>query len=394
MASAPSPPDPLSESPHQVLAPPVSRGSRRAYPILLALAVVDSAAYSVIAPVLPALRQVTGAGVATMSLLAGVFPFAMLGGLVLAGRLVHAGRTRLCIVVGLSGLAVGSFGFAVDDRLAWLFAVRAVMGICSGCLWLGLTFSVLEYWPGGEYRTLSRIYAAYSVGAMAGPLLGALHGVHAPFIAYAVIALVGIPIALALPKPSAPPVFQRDRQVLRSPGFQLSAVAMLFAMMSFGVVDGVLPLHFASQMTQTQIGIAFSATALLIAFSSAAAGNRRANLALSIGVVGVVVGLSVAGAGLSIPVWLVALVIVAVGEGASTTGATGVLLESVPTDRIVTALVVWSQIGILGYVIGPVAGGLIAQHAGYAWLGVLPFAVALVMAALAVRTRRSRSQRH
>jgi MFS family permease len=366
---------------------------RRAYPILLSLAVVDSAAYSVIGPVLPALRQLTGSSVSTMSLLAAVFPTAMLGGLVLAGRLVHAGRTRLCIVLGLVGLAIGSFGFAVNDDLRWLFAVRALMGIASGCLWLGMTFSVLEYWPGQEYRTLSRIYAAYSVGAMAGPLLGALHGVHAPFIAYGVAAAVGIPLGIALPRPAAPPVFRRDRQVLRSPGFQFSAVAMLFAMMAFGVVDGVLPLHFASLLNQTQIGLALSGTALLIAFSSAAAGDRRADLALAVGVVGVVVGLSAAGAGMSVSIWLIALVIIAVGEGASTTGATGALLEAVPTDRIVTALVVWSQLGILGYVIGPVAGGLIAEHAGYAWLGLLPLAIALMLAGLAVRSRRSQIQR-
>jgi MFS family permease len=366
---------------------------RRAYPILLALAVIDSAAYSVIGPVLPALRQITGASVTTISMLAAVFPLAMVGGLLVAGRLVHAGRTRTSIVIGLTGLAVGSFGFLLGDSLGWLFAMRALMGVCSGCLWLGLTFSVLEYWPGQEYRTLSRIYAAYSVGAMAGPLIGGLHGVHAPFLAYAIAAAIAIPLGLALPRPVAPPVLRRDRQVLRSPGFQLSAVGILFAMMAFGVVDGVLPLHFATHLSQAQIGIAFSATALLIAFASAAAGDRRAATALAVGVIGVVVGITLAGAGTEVGIWLIALALVAVGSGASTTGATGILLDSVPTERIVTAVVVWSQIGIIGYLLGPMVGGLIAAHLGYAWLGLLPLTLAVVLAGLAVRTRRSPSRR-
>jgi MFS family permease len=375
-------------------APASSRAlERRAYPILLALAVIDSAAYSVIGPVLPALRQVTHSTVTTMSLLAAVFPLAMVGGLILAGRLVNHGRTRLSIVIGLTGLTAGSFGFLLSTSLGWLFLMRALMGVCSGCLWLGLTFSVIEYWPGQEYRTLSRIYAAYSVGAMAGPLLGALHGVRAPFFAYALAAVVAIPLGLALPKPQAPPVLGRDRQVLRTPGFQLSAVGILFAMMAFGVVDGVLPLHFATHLSQAQIGVAFSATALLIAFASAAAGDRRATAALAVGVVGVVAGITLAGAGTMVWVWVVALILVAIGSGASTTGATGILLDSVPTERIVTAVVVWSQIGIIGYLIGPLVGGQIAAHAGYEWLGVLPLAIALVLCVLAVRTRRSLSRR-
>ena len=42
--------------------------------------------------------------------------------------------------------------------------------------------------------------------------------------------------------------------------------------------------------------------------------------------------------------------------------------------RIVTAMVVWSQVGIVGYLIGPLAGGAVAEGLGYGALGLLTVA--------------------
>jgi hypothetical protein len=50
---------------------------------------------------------------------------------------------------------------------------------------------------------------------------------------------------------------------------------------------------------------------------------------------------------------MLVLVLIGLGAGAAQTGATGLLLAAVPTARIVTAMVVWSQLGILGYLAAP-----------------------------------------
>jgi MFS family permease len=57
-----------------------------------------------------------------------------------------------------------------------LFAARALMGLGSGGLWIGVSFATPAYWPGQQYLCMSRIYAAYSAGALLGPALGALGG--------------------------------------------------------------------------------------------------------------------------------------------------------------------------------------------------------------------------
>lgn len=367
-------------------------------PILLTLAVVDSAGYSVIGPVLPALRASTGASVTTLSLLAACFPVAMLVGLVLAGRLAHDGRTRTALLLGLGLLISASLVFGFTTELPALFVARSVMGIGSGCLWIGLTLRTLEYWPGEEYVRMSRVYAGYSIGSLVGPLLAALGGTRAPFVAYAVVLGACVPLVLALPAPvQVPPerqVLRRDRTVLRTSGFWFGALAILFAMTTFGTLDGVLPLHLSDHWSQSQIGVAYALSAVLVAVSSAAAGHTRPLVALGVGAVGVVGGIALAGATGTVAFWAAALLLVGLGAGAAETGATGVLLDNVPRERIVSAMVGWSQVGILGYFLAPTLGGLVVTHLGFRWLGLVPLTalVAIVPAGLLASRATARAR--
>ena len=51
-------------------------------------------------------------------------------------------------------------------------------------------------------------------------------------------------------------------------------------------------------------------------------------------------------------------------------------------QRIVTAMVVWSQIGIVGYLLGPLAGGIVADSLGYAFVGTVSAVAGLLVVAL------------
>jgi len=101
------------------------------------------------------------------------------------------------------------------------------------------------------------------------------------------------------------------------------------------------------------------------------------------------VGITVAGVSGAVPVWAVMLAVTGLGIGAAQTGATGVLLDVVPTARIVVAMTVWSQMGIGGYLIGPAVGGPVVEHLGFAWLGIVPAAVGLAVVIAALIARRS-----
>ena len=366
-----------------------ARGSTAAYPLLLALGALDASGYSVIVPVAPAIADATEAGPATIGLLVASFPTGMVMGFALAGSVVRRRGARSLLVGSLAVVALGALGFVLGDSLAVYFVSRFLMGLGSGGIWIGVTFDTLERWPGQEYLCMSRIFAAYSVGGLIGPMLGAFGGIRGPFLAYLALLLAALPVVLFVAEPQVRREFDADRAVLRTRGFRVASAAILFAVLALGVLEGVLPLHLAERLSQAQIGGLYVGASLIVAVSSAAAGGRRPRPLVFAAVLLAVAGTSLAGIATDVPLWLLALALAAVGIGIANTGSLGLLVEAVPVQRIVTAMVVWSQIGIIGYLLGPLAGGLVADRLGYAFIGTVSAVAGLLVVAL-LRTDGSR----
>jgi len=80
-------------------------------------------------------------------------------------------------------------------------------------------------------------------------------------------------------------------------------------------------------------------------------------------------------------VWLAAVAVAGLGFGMGESGALGILLEAVGTERIVLAMVVWSQVWALGYLAGPAAGGGVAEALGFGAIGLVPLAASLFVLA-------------
>jgi MFS family permease len=366
-----------------------ARGSTAAYPLLLALGALDASGYSVIVPVAPAIADATEAGPATIGLLVASFPTGMVMGFALAGSVVRRRGARSLLVGSLAVVALGALGFVLGDSLAVYFVSRFLMGLGSGGIWIGVTFDTLERWPGQEYLCMSRIFAAYSVGGLIGPMLGAFGGIRGPFLAYLALLLAALPVVLFVAEPQVRREFDADRAVLRTRGFRVASAAILFAVLALGVLEGVLPLHFAERLSQAQIGGLYVGASLIVAVSAAAAGGRWPRPLVFAAVLLAVAGTSLAGIATDVPLWLLALALAAVGIGIANTGSLGLLVEAVPVQRIVTAMVVWSQIGIIGYLLGPLAGGLVADTLGYGFIGAVSAVAGLLVVAL-LRTDGSR----
>jgi MFS family permease len=348
---------------------------------LLGLGALDAAGYSVIVPVTPAIAADTGAGPALIGALVASFPAAMLVGYSLAGRVVRRRRPAVLLAGALVLLALGSLGFVLGDGLPAYFAARLVMGLGSGGLWIAITFATLERFPGREYQGMSRLYAAYSVGGLVGPALGAVGGVRGPFLAYLALVLLSLPLAVAVGTPPRRRHFEADRSVLRLPGFWLACAGVLFAILALGLVEGVLPLHVADRLDQAQIGWLYVGLALLLAVSAVVAGRLAPRRAVAASVALVPVGVAVAGLSGTVPLFVVGLALAGVGIGIGETGSTGVLLEAVAPERIVTAMVLWSQIGIAGYLAGPAVGGVVAETLGFQAVVLVPLAAAVPLLA-------------
>jgi MFS family permease len=362
------------------------RGAAAAYPLLLALGALDATGYSVIVPVAPAISEQTGAGPAAIGLLVASFPAGMVAGFALAGRAARRRGPRAVLVGSIALVALGALGFVVGSTLAVYFPARVLMGIGSGGIWIGVTFDTLERWPGQEYVCMSRVFAAYAVGGLIGPALGAFGGIHRPFLAYLALLLAALPLVVLVEGPARRRSFAAAREVLRTRGFWVASAAILFAVLALGVLEGVLPLHLAERLSQAQIGAFYVGASLVVAVTGAAAGGRRPRPLVLAALLLAVAGISLAGLATTVPLWLLAVLLAAAGIGLANTGSLGLLIAAVPVERIVSAMVVWSQVGIAGYLLGPLAGGLIAEQLGYGLIGLVP-AVAAVAVLLLGRDR-------
>lgn len=358
-----------------------------AYVALLSLAVVDASGYSVIAPVAPAIARASGAGPGVIGCLVASFPLGMATGFALAAPAVRHGRTAALLLGSLVLIAIGTAGFIGSHTLAIWFVSRIAMGLGSGGLWMGITFAMLARWPGQEYLCMSRVAAAYSVGGLVGPTLGVLGGIRAPFAAY--LGLVGLASfgVLALRREPSARTFSSDRTALRLPGFATASLAITFVVLALGMAEGVLPLHFSSRLDQREIGLLYAAVAVFSATSAALAARGRPRTLVLGSCALILSGMALASSSASVVLWIAALLFIGIGFGLGNTGAIGLLFEAVGAERIVTAMIIWSQLSVLGYLAGPLAGGIAAEALGYAAVTLVPLALALPLIWALMRPR-------
>jgi MFS family permease len=337
--------------------------------------------------VLPEIAGATAASPAPIGAIVATFPLGMLIGFAGAGHAVRRHGTRGTILAALMLVALGCAGFLAGRTLGAFAVARFLMGIGSGGLWIGIAFATLERWPGHEYLCMSRVFASYAAGGLISPLLGAIEGVDGPFLGYlGLVAAAIVPTAL-LGRPRSAATFASDQGALRLRGFRLASAAILFTVLGLGVVEVVLPLHLAARLEQTEIGVAYACVSVVVTATSTAAARYAPTRNLVAALVLVTAGVAVAGATSGIALWIAALLIAGTGIGLGNTGSIGLLLAAVPVERIVTAMIAWSQIGILGYLLGPVAGGFVVDSWGFAALGLVPLGAAMAVLALMRRPR-------
>jgi MFS family permease len=348
-----------------------------AYLVLFALAALDSAGYSIIAPVVPEIGDATGAGPGVMGVLVASFAVGQMVGYPLAGRVLQRRHALAVLLASLALIVVGDIGFIFGESLGVYFPARLLQGIGAGGLWIGTAFAIIERYPGEEYRRLTGILAAYGIGAIAGPAIGGIGGIRAPFALHLVL-VTAITLALiAIGAPKEPVKFGSDRAALRTPGFWLASAGILMVALTLGTFDGPVPLHFAEQLSQAEIAGLYVLAALVSSASATLAGRGAPRPMLATATVVMTLSIALGGATDTIGLWILVAILFGVGVGAGEAGALGVLLESIGLDRIVLAMVVWSQVWAVGYLVGPAIGGGVAEALGYGALGFVPLVASM-----------------
>src|SRR5687768_15824024 len=169
---------------------------------------LDLVGFGIVLPILPLYAERFDASPATIGLLVASFSLAQFVFSPIWGRVSDRVGRKPVLVLSLAGTAVGSLLTGLAGSLWLLFAARILDGI-SGASVSVAQASVTDLAPPSERpRLLGLLGAAFGLGFVAGPAIGALAalgGPEVPFLVAAALAAVNAVVAAVRLPETRPP---------------------------------------------------------------------------------------------------------------------------------------------------------------------------------------------
>jgi MFS transporter, DHA1 family, multidrug resistance protein len=298
------------------------------------------------------------------------------------GRVGDKYGSKVLIIRSLTAFILTKAAMAFVTAPWQLFALRALLGVFAGYGALTISMAAQSAPKERMAYAIGTVQTGHRLGPAIGPVIG---GVLAPTVglrnAFLVAALFYVvamalivlvykepPIARATAKPRGG--WDVFTQLIRRPGFLLA----LFVIFGLQTVDRsfgpVLPLFVsqvgvAGERVAIVAGVLFSIAALSAAFGSQLAPRlltRRS--AKGVIVTGTITAAIALGAIVMVPSLLVlgvAIVIVGVAMGSSTTAIYSVAGGLLPPDAHATGFGIMTTASLMGLAVSPVAAGLIGS---------------------------------
>ena len=247
-----------------------SRGFRTLVVLVSLVALVDTALYAALAPLLPHYEHALGLSKAAVGGLVAAYPAGTLIGAVPGGVLAAKAGVRITVLSGLALMSVSIAVFGYAHTVGVLDGARFVQGVAGACTWAG-GFAWLNASASPERRgsMLGTVFGAAVAGAMFGPLVGVAavrFGTGPTFVAAAVLGSLLMTAGLltrAAQPPSGAPVVGlvaalHDQRM--SAGLGLTLLAGL----AIGAFDVLVPLRLNRLGSSAVIiGAAFLGSAAL-----------------------------------------------------------------------------------------------------------------------------------
>jgi MFS family permease len=188
-----------------------SSGSRAPLPVgfgtIWSTVAIDLVGFGIILPLLPQYAEKLGATPAVVGAIGASFSVAQLAFAPVWGRLSDRIGRKPILVISLFGTAVGSLLTGVAGSVWLLFLGRVVDGASGASVSVAQAAASDLAAPSQRPRLMGLLGAAFGVGFVAGPAigaLGALGGVHVPFLIAAAISFVNALIAIRRLPETAP----------------------------------------------------------------------------------------------------------------------------------------------------------------------------------------------
>jgi len=367
---------------------------RRLVLLLSAVVAVDTMFYTALAPLLPHFATRYGLGKGGAGVLAAMYATGVLLAAVPGGIAASRLGPKRAVLFGVALTALASLGFGLASDKWTLSAARLVQGIGSAFSWAGaLAWIVGAAPPQRRGTVIGTTMGAAVFGALLGPVVGAiatLAGVRPTFIG---VSVAGFALWAWVAKRPGTPAHPQPLSALRRADVRLLGALWLLVLPAFlfGALDVVAPLHLhARGWGGVAIGGVFLVAASLETALNPLLGRftdrHGRTLPVRLALVGSI-AVSLALAAASGP-WLVAtlLLVASVVYGAFFTPGMALISDTAEQNGIAQGLVfgVMNGAWAIGNVIGPAAGGALAESAGDALTYLLLAALCLATLGVAV----------
>ncbi len=160
---------------------------------------IDLVGFGIVLPILPLYAEDLGARATMVGLLVASFSLAQMVCAPLLGRLSDRIGRKPVLIISLLGTAVGSLVTGLAGSVAVLFVGRIIDGASGASVSVAQAAATDLAEPRDRPRVLGLLGAAFGIGFVVGPMIGALAslgGAHVPFFVAAAIALVNAAVAV------------------------------------------------------------------------------------------------------------------------------------------------------------------------------------------------------
>lgn len=350
---------------------------------------IDLVGFGVVFPILPIYARRFHASPATATGLVAAFAAASFVFSPIWGRVSDRIGRKPLLVLSLAGTCVGSLLTGLAGGIALLYVGRVVDGISGASVSVAQAAVSDVATPAERARLFGLLGAAFGLGFVVGPALGALAALAGPSVPFFVAAgLAGVNALVAIRRlpethhPSRRPASRRGGDAVERPRGGFSAlsggrlvgplIAVAFgALLAFSAFEATFALFGKSRLHLTISSTAgvFAVIGLVIVAVQGglvhAVVSRLGELStLRAGLAADAVGLLVLAFSRSWLAAVPALLALTVGQGLVQTTMSSVLAGRADPSRRGEVLGAQQSAGGLARVIGPIAGGFLFQRVG------------------------------
>lgn len=386
--------------------------------------------YGLIVPVLPLFARSFGVGRAEVGILVTSFALMRLVFDLVAGPLVDRFGERATATTGAAIVGVSSALAAVAPNFILLVVFRALGGAGSSILFAAMmNFLIHTVRSDQMARTMSLFYASFllgtTLGQPVGGLIAELLGLSSPLWFYAGACLLSAEIirrrfsdrpgraprsreeipAEAIPEAAVPlpAALGRIKELLGSRAFVVALAANAVMFWSLGSVRMTLVPLFANEevgLSESGIGVVLGVAAMaqfaVMWKAGAIADSRGRRVVLLPGLLALAGAVAALGWATSFGALAAALAVVGLATALLGVAPAAIVADVAPKRMSGTAVGVYRFAGDVGFVLGPVVAGVVAETAGFtpAFLVLaVPLAAVFVLALAMPETLRREQAR-